>query len=218
MPTVLHIIYLSCLLASALIALLYRKDLKSRQLTSFIPFLLLISAQELIVFFYTYNQPGRSTALVYNIYTPVTTLFFAWFYMRIPFNAPARGLIKMLALVFMLAVVITYSFIKSIYSYNTYISLAGGLLNTLCAILFLFNYFKLDSNNEERKWLPVVWITIGIAAFYPVVNISFALYKYLLAYEATIFGMKLYRLIPQLMSIFMYSCFTRAFYLCKKKS
>lgn len=218
MPTFLYIVYLSCLLASAMAAWWYRKDLESRQLFSFIPFLLLVSAQEIFVFLYTYGIPGRSTALVYNIYTPVTTWFFAWFYSRIPFNASIRHLIRMLALIFIALVIITYSFIKPIYSYNTYISLAGGFLNTFCGMLFLFNYFKLDNTHEEKKWLPVLWITIGIVTFYPVVNISFALYKYLLAYEATIFGMKLYRLIPQLMSIFMYSCFMRAFYLCKKKS
>src|SRR5690606_8798004 len=102
--------------------------------------------------------------------------------------------------------------------FNNYISLCTGFMITLCGLLFLFNYFKLDNPAEEKKWLPVIWITIGLVVFFPVVNISFALYKHLLAYQATIFGQKLYRLIPQLMSIFMYTCFARAFYLCQKKN
>jgi hypothetical protein len=66
--------------------------------------------------------------------------------------------------------------------------------------------------------LPVIWITIGIVVFYPVVNISFAFYTHLVSYRSDFLGIKLYKVIPQLMSIFMYSCFNYAFYLCKKKN
>jgi hypothetical protein len=170
-----------------------------------------------VLFWYIRQHPTYSTGFIYNIYTPVNTAFFALFYNSIPFNATARNFIKGLLIVFLTAVLITFGFIQSIYIYNNYISVAGGFLITLSALLFLFNYFKLDNRDEEKKWLPVIWITIGVVAFYPVVNISFALYKHLLAYQATIFGQKLYRLIPQVMSIFMYSCFTRAFYLCRMK-
>lgn len=214
----LTIVYLVCLFMSSITAFIYRKELKSRQLSFFIPFLFLLFIQELSVIIYILKYPASSTGIVYNIYTPVSTLVFSLFYCRIPFNSPARKLITALLIVYLAATLFTYCCIQSIYIYNNYISLAGGFLIALCGILFLFNYFKLDNAQEEKKWLPVLWITIGVVAFYPVVNISFALYKYLVAYRATISGMKLYRLIPQLMSIFMYSCFIRAFYLCKKKN
>jgi len=214
----LHITYLACLLGSAIAAFLYRDDIKSRQLFPFIPFLFLLFTQEVFLFFYSEIYLGRSTGFFYNIYTPINTLFYCYIYSSIPFNASVRKLIGVLSVVFLAAMFFTYFCIQSIYIYNSYLSLAGGFLITLCGILFLFNYFKLDNFKEEKKWLPVLWITIGVVSFYPVVNISFALYKYLLAYEATIFGLKLYRVIPQLMSIFMYGCFIRAFYLCKKKN
>jgi hypothetical protein len=213
----LNIVYLGCLLASTIVAFLNLKNLASRQLSFFVPYLFLVFIQEITLFFYNLNPPIRSTGIVYNIYTPLNTLFFALFYSSIPFNASVRTLIRTLIIIFLLATIVTYCYIQPIYTYNNYISLTGGFLNTFCGILFLFNYFKLDSANEEKKWLPVLWVTIGIVVFYPVVNISFALYKYLLAYQATIFGMKLYQLIPWLMSIFMYGCFIRAFYLCRKK-
>jgi hypothetical protein len=218
MQQLLHTIYLACLLGSAIAAFLYRNQLKSRQLFPFIPFLFLLFIQEVAMFIVTERNPGHSTGFVYNLYTPVNTLFFALFYSFLPANVSVRKLIHILSILFLTATLFTYLCIQSVYIYNSYISLAGGFLITLCGILFLFNYFKLDNPKEEKKWLPVLWITIGVVTFYPVVNISFALYKHLLAYQATIFGMKLYRLIPQLMSIFMYGCFIRAFYLCKKKN
>jgi hypothetical protein len=199
-------------------AFVRRQELKSRQLFPFIPYLFLLFAQEVSMFLYSFYAPTGSTGIYYNIYTPVNALFYVYFYTRIPFNNPARSITWILAILFLVANVITYVAIQSIRVYNSYLGLAGGFLITLCGILFLFNYFKLDNPAEEKKWLPVLWITIGVVIFHPVVNISFALYKYLLAYQATVSGMKLYRLIPQLMSIFMYVCFTRAFYLCKKKN
>jgi hypothetical protein len=213
-----NLIYLACLLSSCIFAFVYRKHLKSRQLSLFPFYLLLVFTQELSAFLLVKQDPSYSTGFIYNIYNPVNALFLAIFYYRIPFNLPVRKLIGALIIVFLPVVLFTFCFIQSIHIYNNYLSLAGGFLITLCGILFLFNYFKLDNHTEEKKWLPVIWITIGIVAFYPVVNISFGLYKSLLAYEATVFGMKLYRLIPQLMSIFMYVCFIRAFYLCRKKN
>jgi len=214
----LQLIYLACLLASSIIAFVYRKSLKSRQLSLFPPYLLLVFIQELFAFWVVKQDPAYSTGYIYNIYNPVNALFYSIFYYRIPFNYPARKLIGALMIVFMIVNLVTFCFIHSVNIFNSYLSLASGFLITLCGILFLFNYFRLDNHAEEKKWLPVIWITIGLVTFYPVVNISFALYKYLLAYDATISGMKLYRLIPQVMSIFMYVCFIRAFYLCKRKN
>ncbi len=214
----LYLIYLACLLSSSIIAFAYRKSLKSRQLSLFPFYLLLIFTQELLAFLLVKQNPSYSTGYIYNISNPVQALFFASFYYRIPFNYSVRKLIGLLTIVFIVINLATFFFIQSVNIFNSYLSLASGFLITLCGILFLFNYFKLDNHTEEKKWLPVIWITIGLVSFYPVVNISFALYKYLLAYHATILGMVLYRLIPQLMSIFMYVCFIRAFYLCKRKN
>jgi hypothetical protein len=213
----LHLIYLSCLLSSCILGFIYFAELKSRQLSLFPIYLLLLFGQELFIYIKVLQGPSYSTGFIYNIYNPVNTSFFALFYYSIPFNRNFRKLISALLNIFLATTLFTFIFLQSIFIYNNYLSLAGGFLIALCGILFLFNYFKLDNPEEEKKWLPVIWITVGVVTFYPVVNISFALYKYLLSYQATLWGMKLYRLIPQLMSIFMYVCFMRAFYLCSRK-
>lgn len=213
----LHFLYLACLLASSVIGFLFIKELQSRQLSLFPWYLLAIFVQETVVFVLLQSHANISTGIIYNIYNPVTAIFFTYFYSRIYFNARSRLLMIALLGLFLALTAITYLWIQPIHIYNNYISISSGFLVTLCGLIFLFNYFKLDNAVEEKKWLPVIWITIGLVVFFPVVNISFALYKYLLAYQATIFGQKLYRLIPQLMSIFMYACFARAFFLCRKK-
>ena len=211
-------LYLSCLLLSAIVATVFRRYLKSRQAVLFIPYLWYVFLQEVGVIVANALGVLAKSGIVYNFYRPVCTTIFVVFYYRLAINAPVRKLISWMYAVYLMVTVVTFVFIKPVSEYNSYLSLASGLVITCCGIFFLFNYFNIDNSSEEKKWQPVIWITIGVTTFYPVVNISFAFYKALLAYDASIFGTKLYQLIPRVMSIIMYSCFSYAFYLCKKKN
>jgi hypothetical protein len=216
---ILFILYIASLLFSAVSAVINYKYLKSRRLFIFIPYLILLFIQELGVYLYYLEDPTRSTALVYNIYRPVTACFFAYLYYKVSFNVAFRKVIIILVTSYLTAFVIVFTRVQSIYTYNNYLNLAGGLVITCCAIFFLFNYFKLDNPVEEKKWLPLLWITIGVVSFYPVVNISFTLYWQLQSYNnSTVGGVKIHQIIPRVMSIFMYGCFAWAFYLCRKKN
>lgn len=215
----LFILYIASLLFSAVAAVLSYKHLKSRRLVIFIPYLILLFIQEVAVFLYYREDRTRSTALVYNISRPVTAMFLAYLYYQVSFNKPFRKPIIILVTSYLTAFAVVFLRIQSIHTFNNYLNLAGGLVITCCAIFFLFNYFKLDNPVEERKWLPMLWITIGIVTFYPVVNISFTLYWQLQSYNnTTIGGVKIHQIIPRVMSIFMYGCFAWAFYLCRKKT
>jgi hypothetical protein len=219
MKTFVFFVYLFSLLFSALVAFAYRKSLRSRLLSIFIPYLLFVFIQELVIYIYLKNSPANtSTGIFYNIYDPIYVLVFAFVYYRIPLNARVRKLIALLVILYMLLWIITVFFIKSIWVLNGYLSLAAGFVVTCFAIFFLFNYFNLDKQTDEKHWRPALWITIGAVVFYPVINISMVFHAHLLAISATFYGFKLYQLIPQLMSMFMYGCFAYAFYLCKKKN
>jgi hypothetical protein len=218
MKTIVLFIYLFSLLLSALMAFVHRKALKSRLLSILTPYLIYVFIQELSIYFYLREYPGASTGIFYNIYNPVSVLTFAFLYSRIPLNAPARKPIAWLVTIYLLVTAVTLLFIQPITTLSFYLSLAAGFAIASCGIFFLFNYFNLDNSAEEKHWRPVLWVTIGVVVFYPVVDISWAFHKYLLNNNVTIAGIKLYQLIPQVMSIFMYGCFAYAFYLCRKKN
>jgi hypothetical protein len=217
MKTILLFVYLFSQLFSAIMAFVNKSALKSRLMFLLAPYLLFVFLQELAIAIYLHNSAGASTGIFYNIYDPLTTTIFCILYYRIPFNASSRKWIVWMLVIYLLATFITLIFIQPITVLNFYLSLAGGFVITCCAILFLFSYFNLDNIKEERYWRPLLWVTMGLVIFYTVVNISWAFHKSLLDNNATIGGFKLYQLIPQVMSIFMYGCFAYAFYLCKKK-
>jgi hypothetical protein len=129
--------------------------------------------------------------------------------------SPLRKLIGGITLTYLFLLLTNYCFFESIFANRGYMTLARGFILTFYALLFLFRYFNLDNSEVERYWRPLLWITAGLAIFYPVVSISLAFQEYLVK-RTPGDQPRIYQLIPQVMSIFMYSCFTYAFYLCRK--
>lgn len=182
------------------------------------PYLFVVFIQETILLIIGYVDDSIRNYVVYNIYQPVTVLVFAFIYYRLPFMSPVKRLIGVITIIYMLTILVNYIFFESILQPSRYLPLVRGFIITFFGLLFLSRYFYFDNAEEEKFWRPLLWVTIGIAIFYPVISISITFQKYLAEGSYTFYGFKLYHLIPRVMSIFMYSCFSYAFYLCQKKS
>jgi hypothetical protein len=215
---VLYLLYLAGLLFSAIIAIINKKALESRQLSFFIPYLTFIFLQELGVFIFSQFDKQTSTGIVYNISRLIVSSSFAYIFYSLPVNFSVRKYIMWLQTIYLAIAVVTYIFIAPIKDFNRLLSSGSGLVITIYAIIFLINFFNLDNSAEEYKWSPVTWIAVGVVVFYPVVNISLVFYKEISKLNANILGTPLFNAVPRLMSIFMYGCFAYAFYLCKKKN
>ena len=181
-------------------------------------YLPLLFIMEVYLGWHLRQWPTRSNDFAYNIYKPVNVIVFASLYYSLPIMSRFRKLIIGITAVYLVIIIIAYSFIVPIDVSNTSITLARGMCITFFALFYLISLLLVDNIAATKFWLPLTWMTIGILTFYPVTSISIGFYQYLRDYNATVFGLKLYQVVPQLMSIFMYSCFTYAFYLCKKKS
>jgi len=209
--------YMSALLLSAIAAIVYSRFLGRWKLTIMTFYLPLLFIME-VYLAGRVNVPGTSNDFAYNIYRPVTVIVFAILYYSIPVMSRFRNMIIGITLVYLLLIMVAYSFIVSIYGSNTSLTIARGICLTFFAVFYLVSLLLLDDITEQKFWQPLTWVTIGVLVFYPVISISIGFRSYLHDYGATLFGLKVYQVIPQLMSIFMYGCFTYAFYLCKKKN
>jgi hypothetical protein len=212
---VLFFTYLAIILLSALSAFIFREWLKSRMLVLFIPYLLYVFIQELILYLGRINHWGVSTNFTYNIFRLVTVLTFALMYFHLPFMKAVRKYIASLAILYTLIFVVSFVFIQSIYGPGSPLGMVRDLILSLYGLLFLYSYFNFDEVNEIHFWTPWIWITTGIVIFYPVSSLSITFQDRLSG--SIIDELRLYQLIPQAMSIFMYSCFSYAFYLCRKR-
>jgi hypothetical protein len=218
MKLVFFIPYLASILFCVVTAFIYRKYLHSKHLTILLPYLVLVFIQETTLGLAFYLNYYTSNAVVYNIYRLITVLVFFWIYYKIPFMVSVRRLMLSVTITYLGIILVNYCLIESIFTPSSYLSLTRGIVITFYGVLFLFRYFYLDNIVEEKYWRPLIWITIGIVIFYPVISISINFQKYLATNSATLYGLKLYNVIPQVMSIFLYGCFSYAFYLCQKKN
>jgi hypothetical protein len=212
----LKVLYLLSILFSTTLAIINRKFLAEKRITLLIPFLIYTFIQEVIMVLNIQYHFMASSNPFYNIYRPITVLILVLIYYQIPFMYSTRLIMSILTSLYILAVIVLHIFFIPLKSFVPTLAIIRGIVITFFAVLFLLKYFDIDNANDEKFWQPVVWITGSIAVFYPVVTASLSFQNYLSAQKASVFGQKLYQLIPQLMSLFMYSCFSYAFYLCKK--
>ena len=94
MKEALLLIYLFSILFSAIMAFIYRKGLKSGGIFIFLPYLFLVSIQELGIFLYReFYSPTPPTGIIYNFYRLVTVLVFSYIYYIIPFSRQVKKII-----------------------------------------------------------------------------------------------------------------------------
>lgn len=218
MKQAIFVAYISCLLLSGITAVIYVRHLTRWKLSIMAVYLPLLFIMEVYLSWCLDHWPGKSNDFVYNLYKPVSLVVFAAMYYSVPIVARFRKMIVWIMSVYLVLNAVAYSFMIPIQESNTSLTLARGMSITFFAVFFLIGFLSLDDVEEQKFWQPLNWVTTGILLFYPVSSISTGFYPQLRDSAATLFGMKLYQIIPQLMSIFMYSCFTYAFYLCKRKS
>lgn len=217
MKAAFYTLYLAVIIVCLVMAILARPGLKRRRIAIFVPFLFYILVQEIAVKIPDLASIKGLNGFMYNIYRPLTLVIFAVIYYRLPFMKPFQKIILWTAAGYLALTVVNHTFFESIFGASRYLPLLRGFLITFYGIFFLFSYFQLDSKEAEEYWRPMMWITIGVVMFYPVTSIVVHLQRYLYLNSAMLGDFKLYNLVPQLMSYFMYSCFIFAFHLCRKE-
>ena len=212
----IYYIYLAVLLFSFLVSMVNYRWLKSRLMQGF-PYLLMLTLIAEILARYVNVALKGNNGFIYNLFVPIEISYFTWFYLKLPVNRLQQRILATLLVIYLAGNIVVYLFFKPIAHFDTYLFIAGGLLIVIICLLFFYNYFNLDSAREELRWKPVLWISAGIVAYFTVACSVLALYNPLVSLKADLLGVPLYRLIPQILSIFMYTSFAYAFYLCRKE-
>jgi len=216
MRLTLQILYYLVLVTSTILALRAGRELYKNRLGIIVPFLLYVLVQEVSLHFLALTKSIPKNDIVYNFYRLLSVFVFMMIYARVPFMHNLRKLIYGSGIGYFILTLLNYLLFESVYDASIYLPILRGILITFYGVLFLFNFFQLDDLDLERQWRPLLWITIGVVVFYPVTSIVLNLQPYLRTQTATIGGIKLYNLIPQFVSVFMYGCFSYAFLICRK--
>ncbi|MBV9988650.1 MAG: hypothetical protein JO301_13310 [Chitinophagaceae bacterium] len=147
----------------------------------------------------------------------------AVYYGYIFYELASTRKIRISILVFVIGIVLAYSFSYIFldttrwYMFNFMrITMIFDLILTIIALNYLYRWSLLDANIFFVQE-PSVWIAFGVVIFFSGYNIAVALYPYIIKQNLNVFGLRLYNLIPRLLSVVLYSCFSVAIVLYRRR-
>jgi hypothetical protein len=91
----------------------------------------------------------------------------------------------------------------------------AAIIQLIFALLFFYHYLSADTEKTNNNYLSGLWISTGILIFNAGVAICFSLFNFIYENNLTLFGKRLYNIIPQLLCIVLYSCISIALLLWK---
>jgi len=199
---------------SLLIALFFYIQKRNKILKYFIPFLFLTVIVEFTGWWWTvHNGPWKFA--MYNIFTPVEFLFYAFlFYIHL--NKPIfKKIILFFSPVFILCTVLNMLWIQGINNtFNNYIFLLGSFCVVVFCCLYFYESVLPDKIDLQLSLQPFFWICSGLLINYLGSVIINALFEYLTSNDLQSEGRRIYITINNSLNVILYSSFCIAFYLC----
>jgi hypothetical protein len=109
-----------------------------------------------------------------HLYTIVEAVFILSYFRTLFVERLLKKVLLYILLLFPLLCIINFSFIQSIYTYNTYTRPLEAILVTFFCLLYLYK------SGFTENWIqkPSSWFNMGILVYFPVVCIIFILSNY----------------------------------------
>ncbi|MBC7915467.1 MAG: hypothetical protein H7Y07_15250 [Pyrinomonadaceae bacterium] len=192
-------------------AIICYKRLKGSFMLLFIPFLGLTLLSELSSS-YIHQMHGASTTWIYKILNPLSQCFYAYIFYELASDQKFRKIILILVSLYFLICV--YYYLKDD-QFNSYLIVAGGLMQIIFACGFFYQCLKNDEYFGNNAWNSGLWIASGVLIFYAGIAIVFSLFDYIRLHKLELNGMSLYHIIPRALSIVLYSCLSISFLVWK---
>lgn len=147
-----------------------------------------------------------------HLYTLVEATFIFAYFRAIFVDALIKKVLTYAMILFPLLCVINFSFIQSIFSFNTYTRPLEAILITFFCLLYLYKSGFTD------KWIeqPFNWFNMGILMYFPVACVIFILSNYLIFNSANKTMNNAVWNLHGVLVLLMYLIWARGFSLIKK--
>jgi hypothetical protein len=183
------------------VALVYYNRIRYSFMKWFLPFLLTITIGEIFAvrdylgFYITY------------LLATLESFFYCYIFYTLIDNISIKKTITFLTVIVIIGFVIGFLFIDVSRRYMFFfmkVRIAAGVLTTFYALFYLYARFL----REEKQKLtqdPGFWIAFGIIMYSSGLSWIFSLYFVVVEQRLILFGEPLYRLIPRLLCVILYS-------------
>ncbi len=208
--------YIYFQLLSLLLSVIFYRELKNFKLLGFIPLLLIVCVTELLAV--NYKLLGwHGNLTIYNIYviisTPVTCYIF---FQMLMYKGWARALYISASVLLFIFTLLNYLFLQGSVEFDTYSLIVVEFIIAILSLLVIAHLFQEDDVSVLLNHHPYFWIGASTLIFSAVTLIVLGLQQFLLLKQIQIGGVQIYRVIMPAINVFLYSCYSYAFYLCRK--
>lgn len=199
-----------------MLAIAFYKGLKNFKLTGFITLLAIVCTTEIIAV-NTRFFGWTANTLIYNIYVIVSTPVTIYIYLQM---LAYKGLIKSIyisvGVLLFIFTLLNFLFVQGWEKFDTYSLIFVEFITAMLALLVIARLFKEDDSAIMLNHHPYFWISASTLIFSAVTLIVLGLQQFLLLKKIQIGGVQIYRVIMPAINVFLYSCYSYAFYLCRK--
>ena len=110
-----------------------------------------------------------------HVYTIVEAIFLLSYFRSIFTDTRIKKILLYIIVLFPILCILNFTFLQSIYTFNTYTRPLEAILITFFCLLYLYN------SGFTENWInkPISWFNMGILIYFPVACIIFILSNYL---------------------------------------
>jgi hypothetical protein len=186
---------------SLIVAVVYYKKIRRSFMKWFLPFLVVIFVGE--IFAYQGNLGFYFTYLLSSL----ESIFYCYIFYNLIDNGPVRRIMTFLTIIVLVGFLAGFLFFDVSRRYMGFfmkVRIAGSLLTAFYALFYLYTRFVKDEHNRLIKDSGF-WIAFGVILYSAGLSFIFSLYSIIVEQRLMLFGEFLYRLIPRLLCVILYS-------------
>lgn len=203
-------------LFSLVVAIIYYPYLKNSVMKWFLPFLAFITISEMYGQYIGYTL-HKSNAEIYGFITIMESFFYGYFFYSISEKEISRKIILVISVINISVSIFFFFLISDNPSYLFTNLIFLSIFFSIISLTYIYSKFI----SEEAAYLlgePGFWVAFGVAIFFSGVSVVFSLHDFSMKHNLTFFGVKLYNIVPQILSVLLYLSISTAIILCKKKA
>lgn len=187
-----------------IVALISARKLSKSFLFAVVPYLLITLISELLANYFYFSR-GYATGWIYNILNLISHVFYSYVFYKYSASMAQRNAIISLTSAYVL-ISFVYYLQTSFLTFSHHIIASGGVIQSLFACFFFFEYLRNDSFVKKKHYTCGLFIAAGVLIFYSGIIICFSLYNYIRANGLSVLGLPLYNIIPRYLSVILYCC------------
>jgi hypothetical protein len=201
--------------SSLVIAIVYYPYLKRSFMKWVLPFLTIICVGELCEYYYAHTQ-GSNIGINYIIGV-AETVFYSYVFYQLSPKKSLKKIIQVQACMCVIIYIVNYLIYGGDAIHFIYALIIAGFCLVAMALGYIYERSMGESNNSFSSE-PGFWIAIGVSLFFSSVSVVFSLHDYILKNNLTLFGIRLYQFVPEVLCVVLYSCISISIIQCKKKN